>query len=150
MSISSSELHFVKTNIHFGTDRFYNIFTLGIGGYYGPGLLSAGFGLGSRIYNKNKNSIHLEICHESILYQSESDIFQNGLLSSSLHYSREIFPNWYIFGGPGINFLFNNELNSDPGSARIAPYNLFNEDLNPLRVKGWIGGSLGIRFEWSK
>lgn len=148
VSVSISELHFVKTNIHIGTDRFYNIFSLGMGGYYGPLFLSAGIGLGSRIFHKQRNSLQMEVCHESLVYKSEDQIFQNSMLSSSLHFSRQIFSNWYVFGGPGIHFLFNNDLNSDPGSQRVAPYNLFGDDFNPLRIKGWIGGSLGMRYFW--
>ncbi len=147
-SISSSELHYAKSNIHIGTAGFYSIISIGMGGYYGPGFLSAGFGLGSKFFAKQRNSLHLELCHESIFYKVNAKIIQKGLLSTSLHYSREIFPNWYLFGGPAFNFLFNNEKNPEPGSQRIAPYNLF-KDKPDLPIEGWIGGSLGIRFDWS-
>ncbi|MBK7426359.1 MAG: hypothetical protein IPI60_04615 [Saprospiraceae bacterium] len=148
-SLSSSELHFAKTNIHFGTTRFYNIFTIGMGGYYGPGFLSAGIGLGSRRTINQNNFMHFEVCFESIFQKSNTEIVRSSLLSASFNWSREIFPNWHLFGGPSFNFLFNNdEVNSDPASHLIAPYNLF-KDKPDLPFEGWIGGSLGIRFEWS-
>jgi hypothetical protein len=148
-SLSSSELHFAKTNIHFGTAGFYNIFTIGMGGYYGPGFLSAGIGLGKRVTVTPKNFMHFEVCFESIFQKSNTEIVRSSLLNASFIWSREIFPNWHLFGGPGFNFLFkNDEVSPDPASHKIAPYNLF-KDRQDLPMEGWIGGSLGIRFVWS-
>lgn len=108
-----------------------------------------GIGVGTHLLKQENHSVNLEYM---IYHVNENEIWTdnfNNLQQLKLLYSKRLGEIVSIFGGPiiNLNIAENKQVIAHTFESTIAPYDIYSNVGNNHTAKGWIGFTLGIRFD---
>lgn len=108
-----------------------------------------GFGIGSHLIRQQKQSLNLEYMFYHVNQNELWTDSGNSLQQVKLHYSRRIAEKISIFGGPSFNVnIAENEMSyGHTFESTFPPYEMFTKVSDNHTVTGWIGFTLGLRFD---
>ncbi len=148
-SFGANELQWITGDFHIGMDRFYNILSLSIGPNPDNTSWAFGYGLGSKVLNRTKSKIAVEMMAYHV---NEREIWSNAnnlLLRFQPKY--EYYPKGGRFGlwaGPSANLLISGRWDGrgDAFESEIAPYEVLDDQGTYNNYRFWVGGQVGIKF----
>lgn len=108
-----------------------------------------GAGIGTHLMKVENHSLNLEYM---IYHVNENEIWTdnfNNFQQIKLHYSKRLGEKVSIFGGPSfnLNIAENKESFGHTFESTFAPYDIYSNVGDNHTAKGWIGFTLGIRFD---
>lgn len=108
-----------------------------------------GIGVGTHLLKQENQSVNLEYM---IYHVNENEIWTdnfNNLQQIKLLYSKRLGEIISIFGGPiiNLNIAENKQVIAHTFESTFAPYDIYSNVENNHTAKGWIGFTLGIRFD---
>jgi hypothetical protein len=108
-----------------------------------------GLGIGTHLIKQEKQSMNLEYM---IYHVNQNEIWTdnfNNLQQIKLLYSKRIGEKISIFGGPSLNLNIaeNKQSFGHTFESTFAPYDIYSNVGDNHTAKGWIGFTLGIRFD---
>ena len=108
-----------------------------------------GLGIGTHLIKDENHSMNLEYM---IYHVNENEIWTdnfNSLQQIKLLYSWRIGDKVSIFGGPtaNLNIAENKQSYGHTFESTFAPYDLYSHVGDNHTAKGWVGFTLGIRFD---
>lgn len=108
-----------------------------------------GLGIGTHLIKQEKQSMNLEYM---IYHVNQNEIWTdnyNNLQQIKLLYSKRIGEKISIFGGPSLNLNIaeNKQSYGHTFESTFAPYDIYSNIGDNHTAKGWIGFTLGIRFD---
>jgi hypothetical protein len=132
-----------------GIKPVYGIFGIGTQFLTQDYKWAFGLGIGTHLIKQEKQSLTLEYM---IYHVNENEIWTdnyNNLQQIKLHYSKRIGEKISIFGGPSfnLNIAENKQSFGHTFESTFAPYEMFTNVGDNHTAKGWIGFTLGIRFD---
>ena len=132
-----------------GVRPVYGIFGIGTQFLSQDYKWAFGLGVGTHLIKQEKQSMNLEYM---IYHVNENKIWTdnfNNLQQIKLLYSKRIGGIVSIFGGPTVNLNIaeNKEIYGHTFESTFAPYHIYSNVGNNHTAKGWIGFTLGLRFD---
>ena len=108
-----------------------------------------GFGVGSHLLKQQKQSLNLEYLFYHVNQNELWTENGNNLQQIKLVYSRRIGETISIFGGPSfnVNIAENAVSYGHTFESTFPPYEMFTNVNDTHTTTGWIGFTLGIRFD---
>ncbi len=108
-----------------------------------------GAGIGTHIFKKESASMNLEY---AIFHVNENEIWTdnyNNFQQIRLLYSKRLGEKVSVFGGPclNLNIAENKQSFGHTFESTFAPYDIYSNVGDNHTGKGWIGFTLGIRFD---
>ena len=108
-----------------------------------------GLGIGTHLIKQEKQTMNLEYM---IYHVNQNEIWTdnfNNLQQIKLLYSKRIGEKISIFGGPSLNLNIaeNKQSFGHTFECTFAPYDIYSNVGDNHTAKGWIGFTLGIRFD---
>ena len=108
-----------------------------------------GLGIGTHLIKQEKQSMNLEYM---IYHVNQNEIWTdnfNNIQQIKLLYSKRIGEKISIFGGPSLNLNIaeNKQSFGHTFESTFAPYDIYSNVGDNHTAKGWIGFTLGIRFD---
>lgn len=108
-----------------------------------------GLGIGTHLIKQENQSMNLEYM---IYHVNENEIWTdnyNNFQQIKLLYSKRIGKIISIFGGPSVNLNIaeNKQSFGHTFESTFAPYDIYSNVGDNHTAKGWIGFTLGIRFD---
>ena len=108
-----------------------------------------GLGIGTHLIKQEKQTMNLEYM---IYHVNQNEIWTdnfNNLQQIKLLYSKRIGEKISIFGGPSLNLNIaeNKQSFGHTFESTFAPYDIYSNVGDNHTAKGWIGFTLGIRFD---
>lgn len=108
-----------------------------------------GVGVGTHLLKQENQSVNLEYM---IYHVNENEIWTdnfNNLQQIKLLYSKRLGETISIFGGPllNLNIAENKQVIAHTFESTFAPYDIYSNVGDNHTAKGWIGFTLGIRFD---
>jgi hypothetical protein len=108
-----------------------------------------GGGVGTRLMSSEKQSLNLEYM---IFHVNENEIWTdnfNNFQQIRFLYSKRIGEKISVFGGPSfnLNIAENKQSAGHTFESTFAPYDIYSHVGDNHTAKGWIGFTLGIRFD---
>jgi hypothetical protein len=132
-----------------GIRPVYGIFGIGTQFLASDYKWAFGLGIGTHLIKQENQSMNLEYM---IYHVNQNDIWTdnyNNLQQIKLLYSKRIGDKVSIFGGPvaNLNIAENKESFGHTFESTFAPYDIYSHVGDNHTAKGWIGFTLGIRFD---
>lgn len=132
-----------------GIQPIYGIFGVGTQFLTENYKWAFGIGVGTHLIKNENHSMNLEYM---IYHVNEDEIWTdnyNNYQQIKLLYSKRIGEKVSIFGGPSLNLNIaeNKESFGHTFESTFAPYDIYSHVGNNHTAKGWIGFTLGIRFD---
>ena len=132
-----------------GVKPVYGIFGIGTQFLSEDYKWAFGLGVGTHLIKHEKQSMNLEYM---IYHVNQNEIWTdnyNNLQQIKLLYSKRIGEKISVFGGPSINLNIaeNKESYGHTFESTFAPYDIYSNVGDNHTAKGWIGFTLGIRFD---
>ncbi len=138
-----NETFFMNASFKIGIRHFYTTFTLGFRPVESDFNTGIGFGAGTNIELKNKNSIDIE-AHSLVINRYFWDNwYYNHLNQLRVSFNYYIAEHFSIFGGPSFNILVADIVEY---ADEIAPSWAFTIADRKDCIRGWFGFNLGMRF----
>ena len=108
-----------------------------------------GFGIGTHLLKQQKQSLNLEYLFYHVNQNELWTDNGNSLQQIKLDYSRRIGEKISIFGGPTFNLHIaeNEESYGHTFESTFPPYEMFTNVSDSHTTTGWIGFTLGLRFD---
>jgi len=147
--MSVSEGLNIQAEAKVGIKPIYGIFGIG-NQFLGEDYQWAfGFGVGTHLIRQQKQSLNLEYM---IYHVNENELWTdnfNNYQQIKLLYSKRIGEKLSIFGGPtaNLNVAENKQSFGHTFESTFAPYDMYSHVGDNHTAKGWIGFTLGIRFD---
>ncbi|TSA29008.1 MAG: hypothetical protein D4R67_02710 [Bacteroidetes bacterium] len=125
-----------------GTNRFYNIFQIGVGTSW---MVNYMYGIGTAFIFSPKLSLDINII-SGLVFSTTPSLALHGTLTKFLPALEYRFgKHLAIFGGPAYNlYAFDETRTFRPDG--IAPYTFYDVVKGYQRIQMWIGGTVGVRF----
>lgn len=147
MSVSEC-LHF-QAEAKVGIKPIYGIFGIGNQLLFEDYHWALGLGLGTHILKQEKQSINLEYM---IYHVNQNELWTdnfNNLQQIKILYSRRLGSVTSIFGGPvlNLNIAENKESYGHTFESTFPPYEMYTSVGTNHTAVGWIGFTLGLRFD---
>jgi hypothetical protein len=148
VEVSVDELFFSNLAVRTGSNRFYNIFSAGIGSRPQGNIWSIGYGAGTSfgISEKLRSDVSLSVSHVSngLLYHATSELYRIywGVECKLAH-------KCFVAAGPTFNLYWGDALQPDfaKNYSGISPYSFVNEtNTEGFNFKAWVGARLAFRF----
>lgn len=132
-----------------GIKTVYGIFGIGTQFLSEDYKWAFGLGIGTHLIKQENHSMNLEYM---IYHVNQNEIWTsnyNNFQQIKLHYSKRIGEKISIFGGPSfnLNIAENKESFGHTFESTFAPYDIYSNVGNNHTAKGWVGFTLGIRFD---
>jgi len=132
-----------------GIRPVYGIFGIGTQFLSSDYKWAFGMGIGTHLMKQEKQSLNLEYM---IYHVNQNDVWTdnfNNYQQIKLLYSKRIGKIISIFGGPTVNLNIaeNKESFGHTFESTFAPYDIYTHVGDSHTAKGWIGFTLGIRFD---
>jgi hypothetical protein len=149
--MSASEGLNLQAAAKIGIRPVYGIFGIGTQ-FVSPNYKWAfGLGIGTHLLKEEKHALNLEYM---IYHVNENEIWTdnyNNYQQIKLLYSKRLGEKVSIFGGPtaNLNIAENKESFGSTFESTFAPYHLYSHVGSNHTAKGWIGLTVGIRFDKS-
>jgi hypothetical protein len=147
--MSVSECLNFQAEAKVGIKPVYGIFGIGNQFLYEDYQWALGLGLGTHILKQEKQSINLEYM---IYHVNQNEIWTdnfNNLQQIKILYSRRLGKVTSIFGGPvlNLNIAENKESYGHTFESTFPPYDMYTNGGTNHTAVGWIGFTLGLRFD---
>ncbi len=147
--MSASEGLNLQAAAKVGIKPVYGIFGIGTQILSEDYKWAFGLGIGTHLIKQEKQAMNLEYM---IYHVNQNEIWTdnyNNLQQIKLLYSKRLGEKLSFFGGPSINLNIaeNKESYSHTFESTFAPYDIYSNVGNNHTAKGWIGFTLGIRFD---
>lgn len=147
--MSASEGLNLQAAAKVGIQPIYGIFGVGTQFLSEDYKWAFGLGIGTHLMKQEKRSLNLEYM---IYHVNENEIWTdnyNNLQQLKLHYSKRLGEKVSIFGGPSfnLNIAENKESFGHTFESTFAPYDIYSNVGDNHTAKGWIGFTVGIRFD---
>lgn len=125
-----------------GTNRFYNIFQVGIGTSW---MINYMYGIGTSFPLSTKVTLDLNVI-SGLVFSTSAGLSLHGTLTRFFPAVEYRFgKHLALFGGPVYNlYAFDVARTIKPNG--IAPYTFYNQIKGYQRLQMWIGGTAGLRF----
>jgi len=132
-----------------GIRPVYGIFGIGTQFLSSDYKWAFGLGIGTHLMKQEKQSMNLEYM---IYHVNQNDVWTdnfNNYQQVKLLYSNRIGKIISIFGGPSLNLNIaeNKESFGHTFESTFAPYDMYSHVGDNHTAKGWIGFTLGVRFD---
>lgn len=147
--MSASEGLNLQAAAKIGIRSVYGIFGIGTQFLTQDYKWAFGLGLGTHLMKEEKKSMNLEYM---IYHVNENEVWTNNFNNYQqikLLYSRRIGEKVSIFGGPtaNLNIAENKQSFGHTFESTFAPYENYSYVGDNHTAKGWIGFTVGIRFD---
>ncbi|MFH1297189.1 MAG: hypothetical protein ABIJ04_07960 [Bacteroidota bacterium] len=125
-----------------GTNRFYNIFQVGVGTSW---MVNYMYGIGTSFSFGPKVSLDINVI-SGLVFSTTPSLALHGTHTKVLPAVEYRFrKHLAIFGGPTYNlYAFDETRTFKPNG--IAPYTFFDQVKGYQRIQMWVGGTVGLRF----
>lgn len=125
-----------------GTNRFYNIFQVGVGTSW---MVNYMYGIGTSFAFGPKWSLDLNLI-SGLVFSTTPNMALHGTLTKFLPALEYRFgKHLALFGGPTYNlYAYDDTRTFKPNG--IAPYTFFDQIKGYQRIQMWAGGTMGVRF----
>lgn len=170
--LGTSELLHGTIAYKMGTERFYNIFKVGLGQYDGKSNLIAGYGFGSLVNLKGSQQLAIELVANSIFHDGDNfndlgyvvkvdtrnhsihhisrnghgNVHVNTLTSLDVRYKYNFTKHFSIAAGPSFNhYISNRQVNNTYGTIDV-PYTIYKRERSNYTSSMWIGLNAGIIY----
>jgi hypothetical protein len=144
LEFTSDELFWANISFKTGVRKFYNILTAGINNEWYQG----GYGLGTQLRFGQRMSLSMDLTSSYLLNKKIPEKFSGFHTKFSPKLDFKLFKYLTITGGPSLNVFTN--LNSSFADNMelpfLASYPLQDKYLGDVRMRMWIGASVGIRL----
>jgi len=146
--LRTSETLFGIASFKTGTKKFYNIISAGGAIRNNTVLWGMGYGIGTMHEFSDKISLNIELQSFQL---SEGD-WRNDRLNLfntfSTQLSYEISEGFRVFAAPTFNVIASDTKNEygEPNVSNIAPFNIFSETYDNIKVEMYPGFTLGVTF----
>jgi len=146
--IGADETMYAQANFKIGTERFYNIFSLGAQQKSGNFNWGFGYGVGSLIDVSDKLALNADaVCYQvnyDNIFYDRVNILTNIRVSVAYKLNSRIS----IYGGPTYNVYVSNMRNSEGSfiTDAIAPWTTYSKARVNALVQMYPGFTAGIRF----
>lgn len=143
IEIEGNEIFYTNLNVKIGTEKFYNIISIGAKPIKNNLIWGFGYGAGTAINFTNKTSINIDA---SVYHVNDNEWFTDQVnlltkLSPSINY--KIKKHFTIYAGPSINALIQNDKIT---SQNIMPWNGYSWKENKTNIFIYPGLRCGMRF----
>lgn len=148
-NIGANELTQAEFALHMGMEPFYNVFTLGVSPIPGNPNWSLGYGIGSKVINKEQSKLALELSYHHINEDEIWSTAHNSLFRFRPTYEFHPKGNKFgIYAGPSLNFLVSSkwDLEGDTFDSSVAPYTILEDEGIHNNYDYWVGAQIGIQF----
>lgn len=147
--MSASEGLNLQAAAKIGIRPVYGIFGIGTQFVTENYKWAFGLGVGTHLLKEENHSLNLEYM---IYHVNEDEIWTdnyNNYQQIKLLYSKRLGKKVSIFGGPTVNLNIaeNKESFGSTFESTFAPYDLYSHVDSNHTAKGWIGFTLGVRFD---
>jgi hypothetical protein len=148
IEISQDELLFTTFGFRTGTDKFHNIFFIGVDAFSDEKLWSYGYGIGSAFRMSNKLYLATDISSQQIQSMDNNEVRLNLLNKLTISCEYRILQKLSIAVGPTYNIMISDATASDYSTTHdpLAPYSFYNETRNTHNIKMWVGGKISLKF----
>jgi len=149
LEISLSDCLNFQAEAKWGIKPIYGVFGIGNQFIYDDYHWAFGLGLGTHILKQDKQSMNLEYIYYHVNQNELWTDQMNSLQQFKILYSRRIGEIVSVFGGPIFNLnIYDNEENSGRTFvSTFPPYDMFTNPSSTHTTVGWIGFTLGLRFD---
>jgi hypothetical protein len=146
VDISANESIYANAAFKTGTNRFYNIFSVG----FRPAdssIWSFGYGIGTELNSDGKMPVSLDLSTNSLHRIARFGNQLDMLHRLDVTFARKLSENATLFAGPSFNvFIFNYWDAGDAKPIDIAPYTLSDDSFKKTRIQTWVGLKAGVRL----
>lgn len=147
--MSASEGLNLQAAAKIGIHPVYGIFGIGTQFITENYKWAFGLGIGTHLLKEKNHSLNLEYM---IYHVNEDEIWTdnyNNYQQIKLLYSKRLGEKVSIFGGPtaNLNIAENKESFGSTFESTFAPYDMYSHVGSSHTAKGWIGFTVGIRFD---
>lgn len=147
--MSASEGLNLQAAAKIGIRPVYGIFGIGTQFVTENYKWAFGLGIGTHLLKEENHSLNLEYM---IYHVNEDEIWTdnyNNYQQIKILYSKRLGEKVSIFGGPtaNLNIAENKESFGSTFESTFAPYDMYSHVGSNHTAKGWIGFTLGIRFD---
>ena len=147
--MSASEGLNLQATAKVGIKPIYGLFSIGTQFLSENYKWAFGGGIGTHLIKNENHSMNLEYM---IFHVNEDEIWTdnyNNFQQIRLLYSKRIAGTISIFGGPSLNLNIaeNKESFGHTFESTFAPYDMYSHVGDNHTATGWIGFTLGIRFD---
>ncbi len=147
--MSASEGLNLQAAAKIGIKPVYGIFGIGTQFLTDNYKWAFGVGVGTHLMKTEDHSMNLEYM---IYHVNENEIWTdnfNSLQQVKLLYSKRLGEKVSIFGGPSLNLNIaeNKQSFGHTFESTFAPYDIYSHVGDNHTAKGWIGFTIGIRFD---
>ena len=131
-----------------GGKKLYGIMAIGTQCFSEDYKWGFGAGVGTQLFEKENLTSNLELMSYQI---NEKEIWTNsynGLQQLKLSFSKNLSNRLSVFAGPSFNLLVTrNKIEYvNPFDSTFAPYEIFKSTGDKSTLRGWIGLTVGLRF----
>lgn len=147
LELSLSDAINASVNFKFGKSQIYGIVSAGILRFDNPKNSVIGLGLGHQQFHKKGWSNEIELMAYTMNRNGNFSGDLSMLSQARFTIGKQISSRFKAFCGPTINYTILKDKNSDGNfSNDIAPYSIWSNKKNKVKMDAWIGISGGIRF----
>jgi hypothetical protein len=149
LELSVSDCLNFQAEAKLGIRPIYGVFGIGNQFIYEDYQWAFGLGLGTHLLKQEKQSINLEYMYYHVNQNELWTDQMNSLQQMKFIYSRRIGEIVSVFGGPvfNLNISDNEESSGRPFNSTFPPYDMFTNQSSSHTTVGWIGFTLGLRFD---
>ncbi|MBL4624702.1 MAG: hypothetical protein JKY42_06140 [Flavobacteriales bacterium] len=149
VELGFSESLYGTLAIKAGTNKFYNIFSIGAKPVSGNVLIGFGYGVGTSVSLSPKMSIRLEDIAYGISGLKESDNYVVLLNQLSLLVSYNLNSHVGVNAGPSFNtFISVLDAESNVTLEELTPYSMYNENIDDINVQLYPGLKLAVAYKF--
>lgn len=142
LEMTNSDVYLANLSFKTGTNRFYNIFSMGTIARQGYGFWTAGYGLGTRFtFKESKFSMDIETNFNAVIDEVNEDWKPNIYSNLNLSLAYDISPRFTIKTGPTFN------VHTHQGSLPLSYIDVTSStSQGDYLVDMWFGYQIGLRF----
>ncbi|MCC5906826.1 MAG: hypothetical protein JJU13_11490 [Balneolaceae bacterium] len=143
MDLWVTETGFINGGVRIGTERIYNVISIGYNTFHGNHLWQTGIGIGYHHQLKESGTgIESDLIYYNVNHDGKWTTKMSNNIQWRIHYTRSINGNLSLFTGPNFNISVSDE----NLSASHIPYTVHDRSLGSNRLRLWIGWSLGFQL----
>ena len=144
LELMGGETVYSNLNYKMGVNSLYTIFKIGMTNFKNANVISYGIGMGSKIYQTNKQSFTIDISTNQIVFKQNFDADLNLLNKIDFSYQYDLTKNLSFILGPSINvYISKLKIENTFGSLPI-PYSIYNNVTDQRKITIWAGFNLGF------
>jgi hypothetical protein len=146
---AANEVFYLNASFKTGTNKFYNIFSVGARYDHQRAGWGIGYGIGTQIDFSPKLFMNAEMSSYYLSYDNYIVTVANNLNRVNVDLGLQLSKHFDVFLGASYNIYISQWYNPDTGEygQQIAPYKMVSQTWADSDMHMWIGGQAGIRFK---